>query len=138
QHWFPIALRGLAALLASLWIASSAWAAPIEFGDFHLINANQPLSFTNNGGVSAALQALNVPVVFNFTTQSGLSTVDRAATLTINPPPTVLPAIVGGSLLDQPIHPTTLSIIENGTGKNLLSMLATNGELVGISGALNA
>ena len=79
-----------------------------------------------------------MPVVFNFTTQSGLSTVDRPATLTINPPPSFLPAIIGGSLLDQPIHPTTFSIIENSTGKNLLSMTATNGELVGISGAQNA
>lgn len=131
-------LRGAMALLACLWAASSALAAPIELGNFHLLNANQPLSFTNNGGTSATLQALSVPVVFNFTTQSGLSTVDRPATLTINPPPDVLPAIVAGSLLDQPIHPTMLSLIENSTGKNLLSMLATNGELVGISGAQNA
>src|SRR5438046_1805939 len=90
HHSFTLPLRGVAALLASLWVASSALATPIEFGNFHLINASQPLSFTNNGGISATLQALNVPVVFNFTVQSGLSTVDRAATLTINPPPTVL------------------------------------------------
>jgi hypothetical protein len=138
QHALATALRGTMALLACLWAASSAHATPIELGNFHLINATQPLSFTNNGGISATLQALSVPVVFNFTSQSGLSTVDRSATLTINPPPSVLPAIVAGTLLDQPIHPTTFSIIENSTGKNLLSMLATNGELVGINGAQNA
>jgi hypothetical protein len=131
------ARRGAMALLICLCAASSALATPIELGNFHLLNANQPLSFTNNV-VSATLQALSVPVVFNFTAQSGLSTVDRAATLTINPPPIASPATGSGSFLDQPIHPTTLSIIANSTGKNLLSMLATNGELVGISGAQNA
>lgn len=139
-HQYSLAkmFRGAVAILACLWAASSALATPIEFGNFHLLNANQPLSVTNNGGISETLQALSVPVVFNFTAQSGLSSVDRSATLTINPPPSVLPAIVAGSLLDQPFHPTSLSIIENGTGKNLLTMLATNGELVGISGAQNA
>jgi hypothetical protein len=80
-------------------------------------------------------------VIFNFTAQSGLSTADRSAILTINPPgtlPTLLPAIVGGSLLDQPIHPTNFSIIESGTGKNLLTMLSTNGDLVGLNGSSNA
>jgi PEP-CTERM motif len=138
QHSLATALRGAIALLACLCAASSALATPIELGNFHLLNATQPLSFTNNGGTSATLQALSVPVVFNFTAQSGLSTVDRTATLTINPPPSFLPAIVAGSLLDQPVHPTNFSIIENATGKILLSMLATNGELVGISGAQNA
>src|SRR5260221_14690281 len=95
QYSLATALRGAVGLLACLWAASSALAAPIELGNIHLVNANQPLSFTNNV-VSASLQALGVPVVFNFTAQSGLSTVDRPATLTINPPPSVSPAIVTG------------------------------------------
>ena len=124
------------AFLTLMLVGTIARAAPIEFGDFHLVNATQPLSFTNNGGTSGTLQALNVPVVFNFTVQSGLPTVDHAATLTINPPgtlPTTLAAIVSGTLLDQPIHPLNLSITENGTGKNLLTMISTGGDLVGFN-----
>ncbi len=121
------------AFLTLMLVGTVARAAPIEFGDFHLVNATQPLTFTNNGGVSATLQATSVPVVFNFTVQSGLPTVDHAATLTISPLPTTLPAIVAGTLLDQPIHPLDLSITENGTGKNLLTMISTGGDLVGFS-----
>jgi hypothetical protein len=117
---------------------SAAQATQMEFANFHLLNANQPLSFTNNGGISGTLHALSVPVIFNFTVQSGLPTVDHTASLTINPPPTVLPAIVSGTLLDQPINPTNFSIIENGTGKNLLTMLLANGDLVGLNGGVNA
>ena len=121
-------------------IGSAAHATPIQFADFHLVNANQPLSFTNNGGASATLQAISVPVIFNFTTQSGLPTVDHTATLTINPPgtPSTVPAIVAGSLVDQPIRPANLSIIETGTGKNLLTMLSTGGDLVGFLGGVTA
>ncbi len=140
QQFFPgAALRAAVAVVGSLAIGTVAHAAPFQFGDFHLINANQPLSLTNNGGTSETLQALSVPVIFNFTTQSGLSTVDRAATLTINPVgtlPTTLPAIVAGTLLDQPINPLKFSITENATGKNLLTMLSTRGDLVGLSGAV--
>jgi hypothetical protein len=132
-------VRASAVLVASL-IGSVAQATPIQFADFHLINANQPLSFANNGGTSGTLGALSVPVVFNFTTQSGLPTTDRNATLTINPVGTIhtpTPATVSGSLFDQPINPLTFSIIENGTGKNLLSMQATSADLVGLSGSFS-
>jgi hypothetical protein len=128
------------AVLVALLIGSAAQATPFQFAGFHLINASQPLSFTNNGGTSGTLSALSVPVVFNFTTQSGLPTTDRNATLTINPVgtnPTVTPAIFPGSLVDQPINPLTFSIIENGTGKNLLSMQATSADLIGLVGSFN-
>jgi hypothetical protein len=118
-------------------IGTVAQAALFQFADFHLINANQPLSLTNNAGTSATLQALSVPVVFNFTTQSGLSTVDRNAILTVNPASaTITPATVSGSLLDQPINPLSFSIIESGTGKNLLTMTPTSGDLVGLSNSV--
>lgn len=132
------AVIGLLSTTACLFATPAAQGAPIEFANFHLLNSNQPVSFTNNGGISATLQALSVPVVFNYTMQSGLPTADRSAILTINPTPTTIPAIVAGSLIDQPIHPTSFSIIEVGTGKNLLTMSSTNGELVGLSTALNA
>jgi hypothetical protein len=141
QYPLEAALRCAAALLTSMLAVSVVQATPIELANFHLLNANQPLSFTNNGGTSGTLHALSVPVVFNFTVQSGLPTVDRAATLTIDPPgtlPTLLPALVAGSLLDQPIDPTNFSIIDNGTGKNLLTMLSVNGDLVGFNGGVNA
>ncbi len=135
------ALGIVAAIAATVLIAAAVQAAPIELGSFHLLNANQPLSFTNNAGTSGSLSALTVPVIFNFTTQSGLSTVDRSATLTINPLgalPTTTPAIVAGSLIDQPINPLTFSIIETSTGKNLLTMTPTGGDLVGNSTAVNS
>ena len=135
------ALRIAAVVAATLVFASAAQAAPIQLGSFHLLNATQPLSFTNNAGISGSLSAISVPVVFNFTTQSGLSTVDRPAILTINPAgttATTTPAIAAGSLLDQPINPLTFSIIETGTGKNLLTMSSTGGDLVGLNGAVNS
>src|SRR5262245_44942524 len=79
------ALRVLDPVVAPLMIGTVAQAALFQFADFHLINASQPLSLTNNAGTSATLQALNVPVVFNFTSQSTLPTLDRNAILTINP-----------------------------------------------------
>ena len=131
----------LAALAAMLLAPAAVQASPIELGSFHVLNATQPLSFTNNAGTSGTLTAINVPVIFNFTDQSGLSTADHSATLTINPAgtaPTTTPEIVNGSSLDQPINPLRFSIIENGTGKNLLSMSPTGGDLVGLSGAVDA
>jgi hypothetical protein len=135
------AIRFGVALAATVLAAAAAQAAPIELGSFHLLNASQSLSFTNNGGVSASLSAISVPVIFNFTTQSGLSTADHSALLTINPVgtlPTTVPAVAAGSLLDQPINPLRFSIIETGTGKNLLSMSSTGGDITGLSGAVNA
>lgn len=133
---------GIGAAIASTLVAAAAvQAAPIQLGNFHLINADQPLSFTNNAGTSGSLSALTVPVIFNFTTQSGLSTGDRPAHLTINPPgtlPTLTPATVSGGLIDQPINPLTFSIIEDSTGKNLLTMTSTGGDLIGASTAVNS
>ena len=137
QSTLAVFSQAAVAFLVSMLVGTAARAAPIQFADFHLVNATQPLTFTNNGGVSATLQAISVPVVFNFTTQSGLPTTDHAATLTISPLPTTLPAIVAGTLLDQPIHPSLdLSITESGTGKNLLTMISTGGDLVGFSGGV--
>lgn len=131
----------LAALAAVLLSAPGAQAAPIELGSFHVLNANQPLSFTNNAGTSGTLTATNVAVIFNYTVQSGLATTDHSATLTINPPgtlPTTTPETVSGNSLDQPINPLTFSIIENGTGKNLLSMSPAGSDLLGLNGTVDA
>ena len=114
-------------------------AAPVEFANFSLVNASQPFSFTNNG-TSGTIGAINVPVRFDFTTQSGLPTGDHQATLTItNSPPfppgtpsTSTPGFpLGSGLVDQPIgNLTTLGLTEVGTGKNLLTVLFT-GDIVG-------
>jgi hypothetical protein len=140
-HKLPLSavLRCAAALLASLIAASAAQATPIEFSSFHLSNANQPISFTNNGATSASIFALNVPVVFNFTSQSGLSTVDHAGLLSITNSLITTPASsLGGGFVNQPISTsTTLSIIEVGTGFNLLTMSFT-GDLSGLSGGPSA
>jgi len=140
QYSMAAILRCATAFL-TLVLAGSAYATTMEFASFHLLNANQSLSFTNNGGTSGTLQALSVPVIFNFTVQSGLPTGDHTASLTINPAgtaATTTPATLAGSLLDQAINPLRFSIIENGTGKNLLTMLSTTGDLVGLNGGVNA
>jgi hypothetical protein len=130
---------GAALLLA---LPGLSQAAPFEFANFNLLNANQPFSFTNNGGTSGTISAVSAPMTFNFTTQSGLSTADHQATLTITSgpgvPSTFVPATSLGALVDQPITTlTTLTITENGTGLNLLTMIF-NGDIVGRSGGPNA
>ena len=130
-------LRAAVAAIALLMIGSVAYATPVQIADFHLVNASQPFSLTNNG-TSLTIQALSVPVVFNFTSQSGLPTADHNAILTINPTgtaATTIAAIAAGSLLDQPINPLNFSIIDSSTGKNLLSLATSSGDLVGMSGA---
>lgn len=141
QHGFSHTL-GCTAVLALVVLASSpAWAVPIEFANVNLLNANQPISFTNNGGVSGTIKGVNIPVTFTFTSQSGLSTADHLATLSLNAANvvTATPAVaLGGGVIDQPIvSPTTLAIIENGTGKNLLTMAFT-GDLIGQLSGPNA
>jgi hypothetical protein len=134
-------LAAIVVAVAVSQLCQTAHAALVEVANLHLLNATQPLSFANNGGVSATLTAVNVPVVFNYTTQSGLSTADRSATLTINPTgtaPTTTPDTPAGSLHDQPINPLRFSIIENGTGKNLLSMSPTRGDITGVNNTVNA
>jgi PEP-CTERM motif-containing protein len=121
-------------------------AAPFEFADVNLLNANLPFTFSNNGGTSGSISILSAPVTFNFTTQSGLSTVDHQATMTLQissafppgTPSTFTPASAFGPILDQPIpNLMTLSITEIGTGANLLTMDFT-GDIVGRAGTPNA
>jgi len=127
------------AVLVSVAAPVALQAAPFEFADVNLVNANLPFSFTNNGGTSGTLSMVSAPVTFNFTTQSGLSTADHQATMTLQiinafppgTPSTFTPATAFGPVLDQPIpNLMTLSITEVGTGLNLLSMNFT-GDLIG-------
>jgi PEP-CTERM motif len=120
-------------------------AAPFEFADVNLLNANLPFTFTNNGGTSGTVSILSAPVTFNFTTQSGLSTVDHQATLTLQissafppgTPSTFTPGSQFGPVIDQPLpNLMSLSITEVGTGANLLTMLFT-GDIVGRAGTPN-
>lgn len=137
KHRLTSVFRFAAALLASITFASAAQATPFEFANFRLLNADQPFSFTNNGGTSASIIAVDVPVIFDFTSQSGLSTADHPALLSISNA-TTTPASSLGSILDQPIsNATTLTIIDSGTGMNLLTMVFT-GDIIGPSSGPNA
>jgi hypothetical protein len=110
-----------------------------EFANIRSAKADQPLSFTNNGGTSGTVAA-SAPVIFHFTTPTGLSTADRAAHVTITGlGPSFTPAFpVGGGMVDQPISsPTTVSITEDATGKNLLTAAIT-GDILGRLGGPNA
>jgi len=129
---------GAALAFAAVALATPAFAAPVDFATFNQPNVGlSPFSFTNNGGVSGTI-AYNpaVQVNFNFTSATGLSTVDRAASVTISPgPSTFTPAVSIGGFLDQPLNNLPqLKFTEIGTGKNLLTMTFT-GDIVGRPGA---
>jgi hypothetical protein len=143
---FGGARRWLVASLAvvALLAAAPAHAAPVQFAQFNEVTANQPFSFTNNGGTSGTI-AYNsaTPITFNFTAASGLSTADRNATLSFSAgPSTFTPGFpLGAGVLDQPIsNLNTLKITEVGgpnPGANLLTMTFT-GDIVGRAGGSNA
>ena len=115
-------------------MGGAASAATYNFATFNGTSGTRPFSFTNNGGTSASIST-STPVTFNFTTPTGLSTADHNATLTISGPAITTPGTtLSNGLLDQPIgNLQTLSLIEVGTGKNLLTMNFV-GELVGRPG----
>lgn len=113
-------------------------ATPYQFAQFSSPNGGKPFTFTNNGGASADIGAVNVPVTFNFTAATGLSTADRAAFLNISPVTisSNQPAVAAGPLVDQPINLTdrlTLTSGMNGTGTNFLTMIFT-GDITGFLG----
>jgi len=125
-------IKLLGFVFLALVASAPAFAAPYQFAQFNQTAANQPFSFTNNGGTSGTL-AYNsaTPVTFNFTGETGLGTFDRAATLTLTGPPTFTPGFpLGGGFVDQPVSsPLTLKITEVG-GANLLTMVFT-GDITG-------
>ena len=126
-------------LVGVLAVAWSATGTVYNFATFNEVSGTKPFTYLNNGGTSASLSYnASVPVSFNFTGPTGLSTADRAATLTITTNNSFTPAATIGSLIDQAVSPAvTLHITENGTGKNLLSMTFT-GDLEGPAGGVNA
>lgn len=125
-----------------LGVLAAAWpvhATVFNFATFNEVSGTKPFTFLNNGGTSASISYNSgVPVSFNFTTPTGLSTADRAATLTINTNSSFTPAVSSGALLDEAISPAvTLHLTENATGKNLLTLTFT-GDLEGPAGGVNA
>ena len=129
----------LAALAALTLCSTALQAAPTQFATFNLVTTNQPFTFTNNGGTSGNISAVNVPVLFDFTIGTGLPTGDHA-TLNLSTPggPSTFTPASGGSTDVQPIsNPTTLRILEDGTGKNLLTLLFT-GNITGTDGGTTA
>jgi hypothetical protein len=126
----------LAGVLGVCLAVGAASGAAYNFANFTDISGTRPFSFTNNGGASGIISTTSVPINFNFTAPTGLSTAGRPATLTISGS-TLTPAVVVGTAIDQPITTSTLSITENSTGKDLLSMTFT-GAIIGASGGPNA
>lgn len=126
------------AVLAALapGVASPAFAG-FQFAAFTLADSNQPFSFVNNSGTSATF-GVSAQVNFDFTAATGLSTADRAATLTLTGSTTTPASAPGGSQVNQPLSAqATLSITENGTGKSLLAAHLT-GDIVGKIGSSSA
>src|SRR4051812_7698390 len=125
------------AIVGTVFIATTSQAAPYEFANFNLLNANQPFSFTNFGGGAGDISVINAAVTFNFTQQTGLSTADHNAFLNIAPvstPGLFPPAFVGPTTVDQPmvtLGRLTITSGAGGTGTNYLTMIFT-GDIVGI------
>jgi len=118
------------------WVPATRGAA-YNFATFNETAGSRPFSFTNNVVSGTISYTSSVPVYFDFTAPTGLSTADRLATLTISTT-TLTPAATNGGILDQPFSTTgTLAITENGTGKNLLTMTFT-GDLIGTANTPDA
>jgi hypothetical protein len=126
-------------VVAALAVAAPAQAAPVQFANFNIINANQPFSWTDN--VTSGTMSAVANVTFDFTAQSGLPTTDHLGTLNIfstgGGPATFTPASGGVADVQTLSNQLTLKITENGTGKNLLTMLFT-GNMVGVDGGADA
>jgi hypothetical protein len=116
----------------------AARGAAYNFAVFTDLSGSRPFSFSRvNGGLSAIITTSSIsssssaPVTFDFTTPTGLNSGPRAATLTITGSASTQVSDNPPLLRDQPITTAALSITENSTGKNLLSMTFT-GILAGI------
>jgi hypothetical protein len=130
----------------------TASAAAYNFATFTETGSSQPFRFINNDGgndgviamidTSSGYPPLGLPVTFNFTAGTGLSTADHDAELLIYTPAapsTGVPAsTLSNGMLDQPIDSSTLALTDSRTGKNLLSMTFISSELVGRSGSPSA
>ena len=130
-------LIGLGAVLG---MAGSAGAAAFNFATFNEVSGARPFTFTNITTGGTLSYNSSVPVLFDFTAPTGLSTADRPATLTISATANS-PATLSGGILDQPIAgavaPDVLTIVENSTGKTLLHM-AFSGDLIGKNSDVSA
>jgi len=129
---------GLIPVVALLASAGAALASPLTFATFSQSGGNSPLSFTNNGvNPGTGTLSASAQVIFDFTSGTGLSSNDRAATLTLIGT-TFDKASTFGTLVDQPIGQIShLSIVENATGNILLS-LGFTGDIVGRVGSSTA
>ncbi len=134
----------LSALWAGVFLfpTSYAKASSIQFATFDVIDADQPLSWTNNGGTSGDIVVDQADVSFSFTNQSGYpSTYD--ATLSIYGSPSTFTPATPGIVDVQPIDgPVTMTITNNAVapnqpGYNLLTAVFQNGNLFGVDGSTN-
>lgn len=133
--------RWLAASLAfaAIVILGSvpAQAASIQFATFSQTTGT-PFTFTNLGGSATTTFAAAAQTKFNFTSATGLSTADRDATIIMSGSTNAAVMSAGGFAI-QPINGAvnSIQIIENSTGKNLLTMVF-NGAITGQLGTVNA
>ncbi len=133
---FKYLIVSTSTLLAALSLAAQGSVAPYNFANFSEPGGNLPFTWTDNGGTSGSFSALSIPIEFTFTTPTGLSTVAHAATLSISGV-TSTTAISAGGFDIQPLNSTeTLTVTDNVTGKNLLSMSFT-GSLIGFANGPN-
>lgn len=134
RRWF-VASLALAALMMGGTVPARA--AAVQFATFSQTLGN-PFQFSNLGGVATTTFAAAAQTKFNFTLATGLSTADRDATIIMSGSTTAV-AISAAGFVFQPINGAvnSIQIIENSTGKNLLTMLF-NGTIAGMAGTTNA
>ena len=131
------------ACLTLLCVAGWGKAAAYNFATFNETSGSRPFSVTNNTTSVSLGYATSVPVSFDFTTPTGLSTADRPATLTISTNSSPTPAAISGGLISQPVNPAvTFTFTETATGKNLLTAVVSgllegtnNGPTASLSGS---
>lgn len=135
----PLSRRWMLASLAVLSILSAApaKAAGVQFATFSQ-TVGTPFNFVNNATFGALSFSVAAQTKFNFTAATGLDISDRDATIVMSGSTNAAATNAGGFLI-QPINGAvnSISIIENSTGKNLLTMTFT-GAITGQSGSSNA
>ena len=126
-------------IVASLAIVALAMAGPapakaasVQFATFQQTTGT-PFEFDGALGTFGGVSQTK----FNFTAASGLSTVDRNATITLSSQAVGSVMSAGGVLVQAIDGANVISIIENSTNKNLLTMVF-NGSISGFSGSSNA
>ena len=129
HRWFVASLAIVALAMAG---PAPAKAAAVQFATFQQTTGN-PFHFDGATGDFTGVSQTK----FNFTAATGLSTVDRNATITLTSQALGPVVSVAGVLVQGIGGANVMTITENSTGLNLMTVVF-HGNLVGLAGSSNA